>query len=408
MELLKQIQPLKVKDIIGNKIQIKHFQEILKDENFLSKIILIIGPDGSCKTTLCNLVLNELEFNVLDIKKNNYTIKELGAIISSFLCNKTITSFFNKKRKCVFIDNIDILFNTDRSVISILEEIYPLFEKYKVFLVITCKCNEERKIIEFKNKVEIIKINHPSIKDTFAFLSNSNDQLKLNIDYDYLLKIVNKYKGSIRDTILNLYTNDTEISINNVFKDMTQFEIIKKIYRKNHSMDEIIYLLKDDMNMVSYLLYENFPDELSSNFDLKVSKNNILDIYIQINNTYLNSSKLEDYMYRNSEWLLYILIQILKLQGVNIILKELKRKSIIKDVKYRFSQIISKISHKNIMNKKIKGIYRNNHNIDIYEIIALADKISIDKNINTNGTRKKKKYDMDECNFINTYHKYFE
>lgn len=408
MELLKQIQPLKVKDIIGNKIQIKHFQEILKDENVLSKIVLIIGPDGSCKTTLCNLILNELEFNVLDIKKNNYTIKELGAIISSFLCNKTITSFFNKKRKCVFIDNIDILFNTDRSVISVLEEIYPLFEKYKVFLVITCKCNEERKIIEFKNKVEIIKINHPSIKDTFAFLSNSNDQLKLNIDYDYLLKIVNKYKGSIRDTILNLYTNDTEISINNVFKDMTQFEIIKKIYRKNHSIDEIIYLLKDDMNMVSYLLYENCPDELSSNFDLKVSKNNILDIYIQINNTYLNSSKLEDYMYRNSEWLLYTLIQILKLQGVNIILKELKRKSIIKDVKYRFSQIISKISHKNIMNKKIKGIYRNNHNIDIYEIIALADKISIDKNINTNGTRKKKKYDMDECNFINTYHKYFE
>lgn len=408
MELLKQIEPLKTKDIVGNKLQIKQFIDILKNENYNSKIILLVGPDGCGKTTICNLIFNELQFNVLDVNKNTCNIKEIIPLISSFLSNNTITSFFNKKKKCVFIDNIDILFVTDRSVMSLLEEIYPLFQKYNIFLIITCKLHEERKITVLKDKVETIKISHPNIKDAYIFLSNTTDDLNLNIDCTHLLETVTKYKGSIRDTILNLYTDDYEIVTNNAFKDMTQFEIIKKIYRKTNSNDDIYRLLQNDTNMISYLLYDNFPEELETNFDLKATKNTILDIYIQINNLYLNSSKIEDYMYHNSEWSLYNMVQLLKLQGTNIILTSLKRKKIIKDVKYRFSQMISKISHKNIMNKKIKDVYRNNNNIDIYEIITLADKISIDKNINTSGTRKQKKYDMDECNFINTYQKYFE
>lgn len=407
MELLEKIKPTKIKDIIGNKIQIKYFLEVLKNENFSHKIILLVGPNGCGKTLITNLVLNELNIKIFDVQKERHNIKELLVIIKSFCNNKTIESFLNKKqRQCILLDNIDVLISTDRSIISLLEDVYSYLEKNNIFLVITCKNNEEKKILELKNKIELIRINYPSIKDVFVYLSNKLDLL--GIDDDTLLDLVNKYKGSIRDIILNIHSNDKYIEIKNSFKDLTQFEIIKKISRQFHSIEQLMNLLKDDMNMVSYLLYENIPDELYLNYDFKNSNTNFIDIYEKINQLYLYSSLFENYMYHNSEWIFYDLIQILKLYGVNILLNNITIKKNPKDIKYRYSQLISKVSHKNIMNKKIKGIYKNNNDISIYEMLVLSDKISVDKNINTNGLKRNKKYDMDECNFINTYQKYFE
>jgi hypothetical protein len=407
MELLEKIKPIKLRNIVGNKLQIKYFLEVLKNENFSPKIILLVGPNGCGKTLISNLAFEELNFKVFDIQNEKHNVKELLNIIKSYCNNKTIESFLNKKfRQCILLDNIEILLSSDKNIISLLETIYNYLEANKIFLVITCKNNEEKKLLELKNKIEIIRINYPSIKDVFAYLSNKIDLLE--IDDNSLLQLVNKYNGSIRDIILNIHSNDQHIETKNAFKDLTQFEIVKKISKQTHSLDELMNLLKDDMSMVSYLLYENIPDELYSNYDFRNSEKNILSIYEKINQLYLCSSSFENYMYHTSEWVFYDLIQILKLHGTNLILSDINKKKTYKDIKYRYSQLISKLSHKNIMNKKIKGIYKNNNDISIYEMLVLSDKISYDKSINTNGPKQNKKYDMDECNFINTYQKYFD
>jgi len=322
-------------------------------------------------------------------------------MIKTFLTNKSISSYFNKSKKVILLENLDVLINTDRNILAMLDDVYPFLEKTKCFMIVTCKSNEEKKLVEMKTQVEPIKINYPSVKDSFAYLSVINDTHDLGVDDDRLLSLVNKYKGSIRDIILNIYLQDEEYDDIASFKDMTQFEIVKKICRKAHSLNEIEHLIKDDLGMVPYLLYENVIDEMHTNMDNRTAKKmSLIDANCKINELYVDSCIIEDYMYKSAEWQMYDLVQLLKLQGVNLIMQDLKKKKTVKDVKYRYSQMISKISHRNIMNKKIKNIQRKNGDIDIVELTYLIDKIKI--------SSKKSKYDMEESNFINTYQKNFE
>lgn len=408
MDLLNKIKPQSLKDVIGNRIQISNFLKYLKDETPENNIILLTGPNGCGKSLICELSIKELDLDPLNINKTNLTIKEIINLVTTFLSNRTISSFFEKKRKIIFMDNIDIMISIDKSIISLLSDIYPILKKFNVLLLITCKNNEERKILELKNMVEIVKINYPTIKDAFAYLSNIISENEIEISEDDLIQMVNKYKGSIRDIIMNMYVNDIEYSDLSSFKDMTQFEIIKKVYRKKHTFQEIMSLLRDDVSIVSYLMYENFPDELHANCDFKASKILLIDTYIKLNNLYLTSSIFEDFMFSNADWSLYNLTQLLKIQGMNIVIHEIKKKPTQKDVKYRFSQVTSKLSHKNIMNKKVKQINKTNKSMNVIDSILFADIIAKDPTTCTSGVRKKKKFDLDECNFINTYQKYFE
>lgn len=413
MDVLKQIAPSVLKDVIANKLQIKKFTDILKDSSYEPKIIALVGPDGCGKSLITSLAFKEHNFNVLDVGREHRTSKELTNLISTFVSSHSIESFFENKKKLVFIDNVDILFSIERGIIGILDDVYNMLVSKKTFIVLTCKANEERKLTELKNKVEFIKIYYPTAKDAFVYLSMQNEKHELGWDDNDILTTSQKYKGSIRDIVLNLVMNFGKNEVEslkheNVFKDMTQFEVVNRLCRKPHTFQQVFNYLKSDMSMTSYLLYENFPEEVYTNMDLKGSNSTLLDIYMKINNYFVTSTVIEDHMYSSADWTLYTLTQLLRVHGCNVALMDLPRKPTQKDVKYKFSQIVSKTSHKNIMNKKVKGFNKDNMYLNSYEAFLLADKISKDGTIKIKGTRKSKKYDSDECNFINTYHKYFE
>jgi hypothetical protein len=403
MDILKKIRPTKLKQVIGNRIQINRFLEVLKNGAFLQKIVVLIGPDGCGKSLISQLACEELGFHTLHVQNEYHSIKELPQLLHTFITNKTISCFFNQKRKVILFDNIDIFFHTDRNVLGIIDELYDTLVKFNVFMIITCKSTEEKKLLDaFKGKTEAIKINYPSIKDTFVYLSSCCD---LGVDDDRILELTTQYKGSIRDIVLNLHLKDDELSDNVTFKDMTSFEITKKLFRRSHKMSEIMTLLHDDVQVVSYLLYENFPDEVGTNFD---AKKNLLSLCNAMNRTFAIASSMEEFMYTHTDWSLYELILLLRIHGTNVLLKDVSRKNTTKDLKYRFSQMLSKISHRNILNKRIKNVIKLNQDLDIMECMMLTEIISKDKEVNTNVSSKKKTFDADECNLINTYQKYFE
>lgn len=389
MDILELIEPKRINDVVGNKLQIKSLKEILNNDKHDKKIILIKGPNGCGKTTIVKLLIKELNYEYYDVPLLN---KEILVQIKNFIEHRTIDSFFQKKKKLIFIDNIE-LSNT------ILDDINSFAIKYNIFILVLCKNNEDKKILELKNKVEIIKINYPTVKDAFAYLSMKLSNIDPDINDDKLLLSVKKYNGNIRDIILNLYLTDNEYQMFHAFKDLNQFEMVKKLIYKRHSIDEIINL-KDDITTVSFLLYENIPDELYTNFEVK--KTELMDIYAKLNTLFTTALIFEENMYKTVDWSLFELVCILRIYGCNVLVNSLSIKNKNKDLPYRFSQIISKLSHKNIMKKKIKNITAQNYQFNIIETTLISDYIS------RNETKLDKKiYNLDECNFINTYQKYF-
>lgn len=386
MDILKKHPLTKLDEIIGygNLMQAKKTVTLFKS----IPIIALIGPNGCGKTTISNLI----------IKHNNYDVyepynKDTIANIDTYIKNRTIDSYVSNKLKLIFVDNIDALYAVEKKIMTTLDDSL----KYKNIRILLTGNNVIAKTLTdlFKKNIEIIKINYPPTKDTFIYLTSLLDKEEVKYDADELIDIINKHRGSIRDTMINLEQTKEELSItkhNNTFKDYDIFETCRALYNKSHSREEILGIA-NDYNILNFILYENFPDEIYNNYTTKFITN-----YDKLNDYFVMGNLMENSMYKTTQFsTMYNNIQFQKLFGFNNIIDGLTKKKTVKNLQYRYSQVLSKLSHKNILNKKMETISEANHGLSTIDIIFLCDKMK----------SKTKKLEKEELNVFNTYHKYF-
>ena len=68
------------------------------------------------------------------------------------------------------------------------------------------------------------------------------NEKQIEYDMEHLLQVVNKHKGNIRESVLNLHNTETDLqskSVERAFKDMNQFEMAKSILCKKNTNTEI-------------------------------------------------------------------------------------------------------------------------------------------------------------------------
>ena len=401
MEILAKYAPTTLQEVVGNKIQIKRITDTLKNVGNEQKILGIQGPNGCGKSLFCNLIFKYLNFNVLEVNE----AKDISIQISIFCLHKTIDAFFRPQRKVIFIDNLETLIGQDKHVIASIMTCVPLVKAKQLFIIFTCKPNEDKKLTDFKKEADVIKINYPSVKDTFVYLLDIiTEKEKLpNVSDERLLKLVNQHRGCIRDVVLSLQNSNEsaeDIKRSNLFKDMNSFEIVRKILMSsNLCMDDIDGILNDDPGTVGFVLYENIPDELHNNYEILGMS--FIDVLININQCFVDSCIIEDFVFKHTEWTLFQLIHLMRIAKSITEINNLKKKKSYKDTKYRFSQLLSKLSHKNIMSKKMK----TSNDFDIEERLEIVDKIT---RLHVNSKLRKVLPGMTlDTNFINTYEKYF-
>jgi hypothetical protein len=427
---LDLLVPRKLDGFCGNKYVIKCIEEYIKKkdkEECIKNIVCLLGPDGCGKTTLCRLIFKKYNYNVLEVGKDNLGAEDIKTLLNNFAKNNTIDSLMNKRPKVVFVDDIDILVNIDKLVLSKITCLNKLFIDKGVKVFLTCNVNDEKKINDHVKDIQPFKLNYPLYKDSYVYIMNMFDSNGVT-DYEpeELLEVALKCKGNIRDIVLNLHTPKETLEnkqCERVFKDMNNFEVTKHILHKKAMWKDVEVLCKGDVGITSHLLYENLPDEVETNFKVKrANKTYFLDMYLKVNKHFIDASKLEEQAFTSHDWNLLGYANYLKMHSVQNGLETLERKSSTKDIPYKFSQMISKMSHKNIMNKKVKNISNvsnvsNNCVImasDMHASMCLKDE---PKRKSSKGGKGKKSANSRELsssfNFeegetiVNTYQKYF-
>lgn len=389
MDLIVKYYPKTLSDFIGNKQVVSKILHAISSKH----IILLLGPPGSGKTTLVKLIIKENNYNVLSLCRSNIHH------IDSFIKNETIESFFDKRKKCVFIDDIDALLS-DKITMTTLLSMCKTIQSENIYLIMTCNINEEKKCTELKKICDVFKIQYPCCKDSFIYIMNIFEKENVQYDTEYLLKLCSKYNGCLREIIEQFFCGNDTTNMVSLFKNRNNFECITKLLQENNitKYDER-YLIDDDAILKSFLLFENIPDEIHYN---RYPKNmiNALCVYKDIIDKYIHITFLEKYMYVNHDWFLWEIIYILCFNNVVSILKQHPREKDNNKHQLRLSQILSKTSHKQILNKRLKNAYDGLTQEN--KLIMANDAVH-----NKTERERKKSLNMDECNFINTYSKYF-
>ena len=243
MELwVDKYKPKNLSDIIGNKLQIKNCEKWLsnfkKDKNNTTNCLLISGSPGIGKTTFAYLLLKKydydiLEFNASDIR-NQKLIKEK---FSNIVGKTSISSIMGGcKYSGIIMDEVDGISSGDKGGIGeLLSFINPKKNKTicKKKNPIICITNtiQDKKIKEIRKYSEYVSFIYPKANDLYTLAQKINSNENMNLNEDYLLKIINFSENDIRKLINTL-------------------ELFNK---KNQNIDEFLNNLNSKKKITDYI-----------------------------------------------------------------------------------------------------------------------------------------------------------
>lgn len=413
MDILNRTTPNTVSNFVGNKMMVsnicKFLQRVKDKEDIAKNILCLLGPDGSGKTTLASLLCKKYDFHVLEIGKDILSNDNIKTIIENFSNNTTIEHYIFKKRKIIFVDDLDILLSIDRNIISKILSCNKVLKNKQICIFVTCNSCTDKKLFT-DNEAEFFRLTYPSCKDAFSYIMQAFDTQEVEYDMEHLLQVVNKHKGNIRESILNINNTQYDLHqkhVEKAFKDMNNFEIAKSILSKKPDVAEIDHLVRGDIGNLPYILYENLPAELDANY----KTDDILNIHLNVNKHFIDAFAFDEGVYTTLDWGLLQYANLLRTKSIVCSLANLEPKATPKNLTYKFSQMRSKSSHRKILAKKVKAASYGMQTSENSLIVA-ADGLARGDNAHIiRKTKSQGKYQRGDVNEIScltaTYEKYF-
>jgi len=394
---LAKYKPKQLRDFLGNRLLIKTLKEGIRK---VPCHVLLIGPSGGGKSTLCDLLIDTSRdiYDVLKINGDEYDdLKKLKSLINNFVANKTIESYFTQKKKLVFIDDLDILLSSERNAGSFITAfVEDAIKSGTMSFILTCSNSEEKRLTELKKKISYQRLMPPSSQDVFVYISNILDAEEYEYDHTKLLKLIEVYNNNVRNILNNLHKLDNtcdqldEEKKKTLFFDSTAFDVMRILLKKKLGYTEIT--LVSDSHLVPLLLYENYLPELFKN-KVKQSKKEYMDMIINITNGMIEGECIEQYMYLNTDWSMYDLSTYLKCIPINAYVNSIDSKKTTLYDKYIFTQLLTKSALRFNYSKKLKELKSKLNITETDNVFYYMDCLAKECEVNIDSHKSgKKKY----------------
>jgi len=262
--LINKYKPKSLKEIFGHDLQIRELKEFLG-----KKPILIYGVTGIGKTAVVYALVNELDYELLEINSSDLRDKEqIDRIVKNNLLQR---SLFQKK-KLVLIDEVDGINASDRGG---LQELIKLFQDAKYPIILTANNPWDSKFKNLRKECKLIEFKRLSNELILEVVNNINKKEKLNINKELLNEIAINSKGDLRSAILDLeLAKLSNKKIDSREKKETIFNFLKQIFKNKELNARIFDNLDENLDEIMLWLEENIPREYD-NEDLDKAFNSL-------------------------------------------------------------------------------------------------------------------------------------
>jgi DNA polymerase III delta prime subunit len=395
------------RDFIGNALAVQELSRSLRTgANTNAAHFLILGPTGSGKTSIVELLARELEYEVIHITQAHFSsCKQLEEMLDNFQRNTTIERYFFPTKQLLFFDELDVLIDTfPRSNKLIIDAIGRL--NYPILC--TANISEERNLQEYSKLLKTLKMSKPSVKELFRYITTVCDKHDVNIDEQRLLDLIKSYKCDVR----NIFQNTEQLNctgdihtLKHEFRELSLFEIHDRLLRTKRPLADIdTFIQTEDSKVLSYLLLENMPTEMGKNRVLEGRPVDEVGGWMRdVYRSFIYCDLMDTYMNRMVQWDSMSLVNLVRLGYVNTVIHETPRKPNVHTSGFVFTPILTKTALAyNYFKKKRTYMIKYNYDNDVCFDAIHAITMKIDSNIK-NKAKVKYEYDKNDLDVILKY-----
>ncbi len=281
----EKYKPRKLNEFIDQKKALEKFKVWLKKyiKGETRKAALLYGPSGTGKTTLVEVIANELGLEIVVIDQAR--IKDAGMLKEKLENTTKLGNLFSTKGRIVLIDEIESLYNLGAGVVNFIAK---TINNSRYPIVLTTNDAYSPKLRVFREKCEMIPFKRLSKTSVLTILKRVVQLEKLKIDANLLKRISLNSNGDLRAALndlqsLNEFKGEAaRIDQRNIELDV--FRAISKIIYSKKFIDALSAIEGADINyeLMFRWLVENIdqvyskPRELAEAMD-KFSK---ADMYL--------------------------------------------------------------------------------------------------------------------------------
>ena len=240
----EKYRPQNIFDMVGNEDARKQFVEWFGKWKKGTKPLLLIGPPGIGKTTLCFIAGKQFGYDMISLNASDVRNKKnIQEILTPVLGNQTVLG-----EPMIFIDEVDGIHG--RSDFGGVEALINILKEPTVPIVLAGNYDSSDKMKKIKKVVKTLQINPLSPRFLKLYLNMILEKENAKINPGRLIKLITDSKGDIRSMINSAqalvtgFEPDTEKSFESI-----NVEDGLNAFFKSQSLDEarvVLFSLRID------------------------------------------------------------------------------------------------------------------------------------------------------------------